>query len=298
MRKKYNDKFDPNDINFLPKENRYTLSNYYIEVSRECYRYEGLKNKKNDILVYSAVVTGLNNNISDVFSYTNADIGKRLAMNDREVRRAVSNLEELELIKVTHPSKNKRNIKVLVDLRYTHNGVGKGKKKGDFFKIYDRLFYYPLITKPMIHVYSHYLALTHVKDYPGFSTVSYRKVAEALGYSEKQIIDIINDMVSIGLFKKISRNNSKAISVAVDFSNKQPEESAYEEQYKQWHEQRVKDIVRQKKEEQEKERLEDIACKKKLEQKKENLEDVSVGQEKPTPTESKRIYTVDDDFEW
>lgn len=296
---KYNDRFEPNKIEYSHKDKKYILSKYYIEVSRECYKYKGLKNKKNDILVYSTIVTGLNNNISDVFSYTNTDIAKRLAMNTREVRRAISNLEELKLIKVTHPSKNKRNIKVLIDLRYTRNGVGKGAQKGNFFKVYDRLFFYPLITKPMVHVYSHYLALTHDKDYPGFSTVSYKKVAETLGYSEKQIIDIIKDMVSIGIFKKISRNNSKAIRVEVNFSEKQPEEFQYEEDYKKEKEQQVEDFKKRKREEQEKRKLEEVAHKRKKEQASKNTNNGSNSQNEIVPTASKRIYTVDDnDFEW
>lgn len=233
MKKKYNDKFEPHNFDYSPNENKYSLSEYYIEVGRECYKYEGLKNKKNDILVYSTILTGLNNKSSYMFSYPNSYIANRLAMNDREVRRAVSNLEELKLIKVTHPSGNKRNIKVLKDLRYPPKEARRRKKDKNFIKVYDRIFYYPLITKPMVHVYSYYLALNNNKDYGGYITVSYKKVADSLGYSEKQLIDIIKAMKDIGLvFKNLHKykKNIKAVRLEVDFSKKQPEEIEYENQ--------------------------------------------------------------------
>ena len=41
--------------NYIPREYNGELSNYYIEVGRACYQYEGLKDSKVDILVYSAM---------------------------------------------------------------------------------------------------------------------------------------------------------------------------------------------------------------------------------------------------
>lgn len=231
MKKKYNDKFEPHYFDYSPNENKYSLSEYHIEVGRECYKYEGLKNKKNDILVYSAILAGLNNKTSYIFSYPNTFIANRLAMDTREVRRAISNLEELKLIKVTHPSGNKRNIKVIKDLRYPPKEAKKRKKNKSIIKVYDRLFYYPLITKPMVHVYSYYLALNNIKDYGGYITVSYKKVADSLGYSEKHVIEIIKEMKEIGLiFKNLHKykKNIKAVRLEVDFSKKQPEEIDYE----------------------------------------------------------------------
>lgn len=227
MQKDYKDKFNPKPVYSL-QEKRMVCSSNYIEVGRECYRYEGLKKKKNDILVYSAILAGLNNKSSNIFSYTNKHIADRLNINDSEVRRSIKNLKEQELIKVSYPSENKRNIKVLIDLRYPLNRVGKRKLKKSVIKVYDRLFYYPMITKPMIHVYSYYLGLTNIPDYIGFSTVSYKKAAEALGYSERQIISIMKDMQDIGLIKIGHRPNVKAVRLEVDFSLKQPEEEAFE----------------------------------------------------------------------
>lgn len=231
MKKKYNDKFEPHNFEYSPNENKYSLSKYYIEVGRECYKYEGLKNKKNDILVYSTIVTGLNSKTSYMYSYTNSYIANRLAMNDREVRRAISNLEELKLITATHPSGSKKNIKVIKDLRYPPKEAGKRKKNKSIIKVYDRIFYYPLITKSMVHIYSYYLGLNNVERYQGYITVSYKKVAEALGYSEKHVIEIIKEMKEIGLiFKNLHKykKNVKAVRLEVDFSKKQPEEIAYE----------------------------------------------------------------------
>lgn len=253
MTKKYNDEFSPRE-EYSFKDKRYSLSDYYIEVGRDCYKYEGLKNKKNDILIYSSILAGLNNTMTETFSYTNTHIANRLNMDNREVRRAVSNLGELELIKVTHPSKNKRNIKVLTDLRYPLKGNGKRRRKKSIIKVYDRIFYYPLITKPMVHIYSYYLSLTNMPKYSEFNTVSYRKVAEALAYSEKQVIDIIKDMDSIGLIRKRknkSNQRSKAVMLDVDFSMKQPEEIVYEKLMNQREAKRLEEIERRKQEEQE-----------------------------------------------
>ena len=230
MEKDYKDKFNPIPV-YSSQEKRMVCSNNYIEVGRECYHYEGLKKKKNDILVYSAILAGLNNKLSNTFSYTNKYIANRLNINDSEVRRSIRNLKELELIKITYPCENKRNIKVLIDLRYPLNKVGKRNSKKSVIKVYDRLFYYPMITKPIVHVYSYYLGLTNIPNYIGFSTVSYKKVAEALGYSERQIISIMKDMQNIGLIKiryHKENKNIKAVKLVVDFSLKQPEEEEYE----------------------------------------------------------------------
>ena len=106
----------------------------------------------------------------------------------------------------------------------------------------------------MVHVYSYYLALSNMPEYSEFNTVSYRKVAEALAYSEKQVIDIIKDMDSIGLIRKRknkSNQRSKAVMLDVDFSKKQPEEIVYEKLMNQREAKRLEEIERRKHEEQE-----------------------------------------------
>lgn len=122
----YKDKFEP-WIEYSYEEKKDICSSNYIEVGRECYHYEGLRNKKNSILVYSAILAGINNEMSDTFSYKNKVLADRLAMDDREVRRAIKDLEEIELVKVTHPTKNKRNIKIIKDLRYPPQKLKKHK---------------------------------------------------------------------------------------------------------------------------------------------------------------------------
>lgn len=223
----YKDKFEP-WIEYSYEEKKDICSSNYIEVGRECYHYEGLRNKKNSILVYSAILAGLNNEMSDTFSYTNKVLADRLAMDDIEVRRAIKDLEEIELVKVTHPTKNKRNIKIIKDLRYPPQKLKKHKSKKSVIKVYDRIFFYSLITKPMVHVYSYYLALTSIPNYPGFSSTSYKKVADSLGYSEKQIMTILKKMEDIKLVKIVRHSNQKAVKIEVDFSKKQQEEMDYE----------------------------------------------------------------------
>lgn len=74
----------------------------------------------------------------------------------------------------------------------------------------------------------YYLALTSIPNYPGFSSTSYKKVADSLGYSEKQIMTILKKMEDIKLVKIVRHSNQKAVKIEVDFSKKQQEEMDYE----------------------------------------------------------------------
>ena len=123
----YKDKFEP-WIEYSYEEKKDICSSNYIEVGRECYHYEGLRNKKNSILVYSAILAGLNNEMSDTFSYTNKVLADRLAMDGREVRRAIKDLEEIELVKVTHVHKplaklNQARLGIEQETPYINSGV-------------------------------------------------------------------------------------------------------------------------------------------------------------------------------
>lgn len=212
---------------FVPYEYGGTgCSDKYIEVGRECYRHSELKRSKADILVYSAILAGMNNPHAYTFSYSSEEIGQRLSRDEREVRRSINNLENMGLISV-HRTSNKRSIQVVQDLRYPDGD--KGKKS--IIKVYDRLFFYPNITLPMIHVYSYYLSLSQMSRYRDGCDVSYKTVAEALGYeSTKAIERCLADMERIGLIQIDKRANSKTVKLLVDFSQKQPEEIAYEKE--------------------------------------------------------------------
>ena len=142
----YNYKQDYN-----PRDYYGELSDYYIEVGRACYQYEGLKDSKVDILVYSAIVAATNGSQTDTVGYPSSVYADRLGMDVREVRRSIDHLEELGLISVKNKGSNQQ-IKVLIDLRINEE---TGRK--NIIKVFDRIFYYPLIKPTMVHVYSYYL---------------------------------------------------------------------------------------------------------------------------------------------
>lgn len=202
-------------------------SDKYIEVGRACYQHPELKKSKNGILVYSAILATLNNPHSEVSSYTSKDIGMRIAMDERTVRRSISNLQELGLISTTVRG-NKRSIKVLKDLRYQEN-TGNKKPKKSIYKFYDRMFCYRLIDKTMIHVYSYYLSLRGLSQYKEWCNVSAQTVANSLGCSRAVIQKSLEKMEELGIVQITKGTNSKSVKLLVDFSQKQPEEIAYEE---------------------------------------------------------------------
>ena len=75
MKKHYSRVYKPNlDIHGVP-------SKYFIEVPRVCYQMNELT--KTDILVYSAILAGLNNQMSNVFSYPNSVVADRLDIDAR-----------------------------------------------------------------------------------------------------------------------------------------------------------------------------------------------------------------------
>lgn len=204
MKKTYKDEFHP-------KLSRY--DSYFIEIPRECY---ARKMKKNDILVYSVILNGMNNKIASKFSYENSFIADTLGMNVSHVSRSIKSLEDLGLISIQRYN-NKRNITVLEDLR-----TKDGKKS--FIKVYKRIFCYTLINKNMVHVYSYLLSLSQMDCYSKGIKITNKKIADALDYSEDRIRIILKEMAEIKLIKIDSLKNEKYITLLVDFSQEQKEE--------------------------------------------------------------------------
>lgn len=229
-RKHYTDEFVPY-TGF-----HFECSNNYIEVGRACYQHPELKKSKNDILVYSAILATMNNYHTSTCSYTNVDIGRRIAMDESAVRRSIRKLKELGLITTTVKG-NKRSIKILQDLRY-QDTTGNKKSKKSVYKFYDRMFCYPLIDKTMVHIYSYYLSLRGLSKYQEWCNVSTQTVANSLGCSRSVIQKSLEKMEELGVIQMSKGINSKSIKLLVDFSKKQPEEIAYEQE----REKRLKDI--------------------------------------------------------
>lgn len=214
MKKTYNDEFEPDlYLNMNP-------SKYFMEIPRVCYQMKEFT--KTDILVYSAIMAGMNSGISDIFSYSNEVIEHRIRIDKRQIRRSISKLEEMGIISVSRKDHNHRDIKLIQDLR-----IDEVTGKKNVIQVYDRIFYYPLITKPMVHVYSYYLSLSRMERYRNGCNATYETVAKSLGYSKKQIISILGSMEAIGLIHIERVGNQKTVKLLVDFSKEQPEEKRF-----------------------------------------------------------------------
>lgn len=215
----YNYKKDYN-----PRDYYGELSDYYIEVGRACYQYEGLKDSKVDILVYSAIVAATNGSQTDTVGYPSSVYADRLGMDVREVRRSIDHLEELGLISVKNKGSNQQ-IKVLIDLRINEE---TGRK--NIIKVFDRIFYYPLIKPTMVHVYSYYLGLSNMEQYRERCTVDLDTVANTLGMSRATVKRLLEQMSDLGLLEVQEnkyRKNAPHVKLLVDFSKEQPEEAEY-----------------------------------------------------------------------
>ena len=189
-----------------------------------CYQYEGLKNSKVSILVYSAIVAATNGSQTDTVGYPSNMYADRLSMDVREVRRSIDHLEELGLISVKNKGTNQQ-ITVLIDLRIN---AETGKKNA--IKVFDRIFYYPMIKPNMVHVYSYYQNLSNMKQYKERCTVDLDTVANTLGMSRATVKRLLNQLSDLGLLEVQEnkyRKNAPHVKLLVDFSKEQPEEAEY-----------------------------------------------------------------------
>ena len=210
--------------NYEIREYNGEIGNYYIEVGRACYKYEGLKDSKVDILVYSAIVAATNGSQTDTVGYPSSVYADRLGMDVREVRRSIDHLEELGLISVKNKGSNQQ-IKVLSDLRYKKETGAKNT-----IPVYDRIFYYPEIKPGMVHVYSYYRALSNMEQYKERCTVDLDTVANTLGMSRATVKRLLEQMSDLGLLEVQEnkyRKNAPHVKLLVDFSKEQPEEAEY-----------------------------------------------------------------------
>lgn len=209
---------------YNPRDYYGELSDYYIEVGRACYQQEGLKDSKVDILVYSAIVAATNGSQTDTVGYPSSMYANRLGMDVRGVRRSIDHLEELGLLSVNNKGSNQQ-IKVLIDLRIN---AETGKK--NTIKVFDRIFYYPLIKPSMVHVYSYYWGLSNMEQYREKCTVDLDTVANTLGMSRATVKRLLEQMSDLGLLEVQEnkyRKNAPHVKLLVDFSKEQPEETEY-----------------------------------------------------------------------
>ena len=148
----------------------------------------------------------------------------RLGMDVRAVRRSIDHLVELGLISIHNKGSNKQ-IKVLIDLRINEE---TGRK--NIIKVFDRIFYYPLVKPTMVHVYSYYLGLSNMEQYRERCTVDLDTVANTLGMSRATVKRLLEQMSDLGLLEVQEnkyRKNAPYVKLLVDFSKEQPEEAEY-----------------------------------------------------------------------
>lgn len=244
--KKYDEEYYPLTYTTKDGYERFWQSSY-LEVGRECCQYPGLKGDENTILVYSALLT-IRENLAyeslillkdmGMYYYDLPFIARLLNMNDLQINGSIRKLKDLGLISVWNCISPSIGIAINVDLRYTSNG----RKR--IFRVYDRIFSYPQITKKMIMLYSYYLHLNETITIRRYRKVSYRSLALALGYSKKKIIYILNELENMGLITVIREYDPVLVIVDVNFAYIQPEEWRFERSLME-----VERIARKKKKE-------------------------------------------------
>ena len=133
--------------------------------------------------------------VADTVGYPSSMYANRLGMDVRGVRRSIDHLEELGLLSVNNKGSNQQ-IKVLIDLRIN---AETGKK--NTIKVFDRIFYYPLIKPSMVHVYSYYWGLSNMEQYREKCTVDLDTVANTLGMSRATVKRLLEQMSDLGLLQ-------------------------------------------------------------------------------------------------
>ena len=207
---------------YKPKITLYNdTSSFYIEIPRVCYNIKELS--KVDILVYSAILCSNNSERIQNTLYNISNISNRLNMQKSNVIRSIRKLEELGLIQIVEKNK-KKFIIILKDLRYDDKTNNKS-----VILVYNRIFYYPLITKNMIHIYSYYLSNSNMSQFKNGNDTSFSYVSKVLNFSEKRLRENIKKMIDLGLFilERDKETKAKIIKVAVNFKYIQPEEKDY-----------------------------------------------------------------------
>ena len=228
-RVRYNTEFNP--LTYTTKDGYERLwQPSYLEVGRKCCQYPGLKGDENAILVYSALLTIRENpaykslillKSMGMYHYDLPFIARLLNMNALQINGSIRKLEGLGLISVWNCVSPSIGIAINVDLRYTSNG----RKR--IFRVYDRIFSYPQITKKMIMLYSYYLYLNETVTIRRYRKMGYHSLALALGYPGRKIIYIVNKLEKLGLITVIKKYDPVLVIVDVNFAYEQPEEERF-----------------------------------------------------------------------
>ena len=189
----------------------------FLEVPRACYQSNDFN--KNDILVYSIILSSTNDVRTTYCYYTNQSIAEKLNLSGNTVNNSISKLQKLGYIKIISKG-NKREIHPLMDLRYNESD------NKSVIRIYYRIFWYPNIKPLMIHIYSYYLSFSHMDKYRTSCDIALSTVMKSLNISYKSLLNALNEMESLKLIKIIRKDKTHIVSIKllVDFSKVQVEE--------------------------------------------------------------------------
>lgn len=189
----------------------------FLEVPRACYQSNDFT--KNDILVYSIILSSTNDIRTQYCYYTNQSIAEKLNLSDSTIERSISKLQKLGYIKIISKG-NKREIHPLIDLRYNESD------NKSVIRIYYRIFWYPNIKPLMIHIYSYYLSFSNMDKYKASCDIALSTIMKSLNISYKSLLNALNEMESLKLIKIIRKDKTHIVSIKllVDFSKVQVEE--------------------------------------------------------------------------
>lgn len=204
---------------YIPKLSVQKLDegNKFLEVPRACYQSNDFN--KNDILVYSIILSSTNDIRTQYCYYTNQSIAEKINLSSNTVNNSISKLQKLGYIKIISKG-NKREIHPLMDLRYNESD------NKSVIRIYYRIFWYPNIKPLMIHIYSYYLSFSHMDKYRTSCDIALSTVMKSLNISYKSLLNALNEMESLKLIKIIRKDKTHIVSIKllVDFSKVQVEE--------------------------------------------------------------------------
>ena len=204
---------------YIPKLSVQKLDegNKFLEVPRACYQSKDFT--KNDILVYSIILSSTNDVRTTYCYYTNQSIAEKLNLSSNTVNNSISKLQKLGYIKIISKG-NKREIHPLIDLRYNESD------NKSVIRIYYRIFWYPNIKPLMIHIYSYYLSFSNMDKYKTSCDIALSTVMKNLNISYKSLLTALNEMESLKLIKIIRKDKTHIVSIKllVDFSKVQIEE--------------------------------------------------------------------------
>ena len=204
---------------YIPKLSVQKLDegNKFLEVPRACYQSKDFN--KNDILVYSIILSSTNDIRTQYCYYTNQSIAEKINLSGNTVNNSISKLQKLGYIKIISKG-NKREIHPLIDLRYNE------LDNKSVIRIYYRIFWYPNIKPLMIHIYSYYLSFSDMDKYKTSCNIALSTVMKSLNISYKSLLNALNEMESLKLIKIIRKDKTHIVSIKllVDFSKVQVEE--------------------------------------------------------------------------